>query len=102
MNAQSSLNSTFREKQIDLAADFPIKTDEVLFIPHGNVMVKNQVQDFVGATEAWRRAMEGQHQFWEKNQAREQEFILKRDVYRTLLVAQAAVPAAQNAVASLR
>ena len=61
-----------------------------------------RLQDFVGATEAWRRAMEGQRQFWEKNQAREQEFILKRGAYRTLLDAQAAVAAAQNAVGSSR
>jgi len=59
-----------------------------------------RLQGFVGADSAWRKAMNSQHQFWEKSRAREDEFILKRGAYRALLNSQAAVAAAERAVRS--
>ena len=58
-----------------------------------------RLQGFVGADTAWRRAMDSQQKFWEKSQSREDEFILRRDAYRAVFDAQAAVAAAERAVA---
>lgn len=58
-----------------------------------------RLQGFVGADTAWRRAMDSQQKFWEKSQSREDEFILRRDAYRAVFDAQAAVGAAERAVA---
>ncbi|MBN2091251.1 hypothetical protein JW964_16695 [candidate division KSB1 bacterium] len=54
---------------------------------------------YVGADQAWRRAMNSQQQFWEKSQARNDEYLLKRDANRAVFDAQAAVAAAEKAVA---
>ena len=59
-----------------------------------------RLQGFVGSDEAWRRAMNSQYQSWQKSTSREEEYILKRDAYRAILDAEAAVNAAERAVSS--
>ncbi|MEW6443231.1 MAG: hypothetical protein AB1640_20030 [bacterium] len=53
---------------------------------------------YVGADEAWHRAMESQRASWEKSTSRESEFILKRGAYRVSLDAEAAVAEADRVV----
>jgi len=57
-----------------------------------------QLQGYVGAGEAWRRAMQSQRSSWEKSTQRQDEYILKRGAYRAVLNAEAAVAAAERAI----
>lgn len=57
-----------------------------------------QLQGYVGAGEAWQRAMQSQRSSWEKSTQRQDEYVLKRGAYRAILNAQAAVAAAERAI----
>ncbi len=57
-----------------------------------------RLQGYVGAGEAWQRAMNSQRSSWEKSTQRQDEYILKRGAYRAILNAQAAVDAAERAI----
>ncbi|MDP4186222.1 MAG: hypothetical protein Q8862_13840 [Bacteroidota bacterium] len=53
---------------------------------------------YVGAEEAWSKAMSSQQKSWQKSVEREDEFILKRDASRVIINTQDAVDAAAKAV----
>ena len=57
-----------------------------------------RLQGYVGAGEAWQKAMNSQRSSWEKSTQRQDEYILKRGAYRAILNAQAAVNAAELAI----
>ncbi|MDP4206907.1 MAG: hypothetical protein Q8859_13030 [Bacteroidota bacterium] len=57
-----------------------------------------RLQGYVGAEEAWSKAMSSQQKSWQKSVEREDEFILKRDASRVIINTQDAVDAAAKAV----
>lgn len=57
-----------------------------------------RLKGYVGAGEAWQKAMNSQRNSWEKSTQRQDEYILKRGAYRVILNAQAAVDAAERAI----
>jgi hypothetical protein len=57
-----------------------------------------RLQGYVGAGEAWQKAMNSQRSSWKKSTQRQDEYILKRGAYRAILNAQAAVDAAERAI----
>ena len=63
-----------------------------------NKIANLRLQGYVGADEAWQKAMHSQRSTWEKSTQRRDAYILKRDAYRVILDAQAAVAAAEQAL----